>query len=89
MKKIIKYIKISHLVLLIILVLALIFGGCTSTTKQYATKEYHQGANISILIIDSCEYLMLANDTRTLTHKGNCKFCVKRNKFWGIQETEK
>ena len=41
------------------------------------TKEvvYLGGINyhISIVEIDSCEYITLDSDVRTLTHKGNCK----------------
>ena len=36
------------------------------------------------IVIDSCEYLFLVdgggyNGGQTITHKGNCKFCEKRN----------
>ena len=38
---------------------------------------------LSIVEIDGCEYIV-CNDRNnsgiTITHKGNCKFCVERNK---------
>lgn len=41
-------------------------------TKDYV---YIAGFNyaISIVEIDSCEYITFDSDVRTLTHKGNCK----------------
>ena len=35
--------------------------------------------NYSVIIEDSCEYLMWDSDHRTTSHKGNCKFCIERN----------
>ncbi len=29
--------------------------------------------NVSVIEIDSCEYITLDSDIRTFTHKGNCK----------------
>jgi hypothetical protein len=29
--------------------------------------------NVSIIEVDSCEYITLGSDIRTFTHKGNCK----------------
>ncbi len=29
--------------------------------------------NVSIIEVDSCEYITLDSDVRTFTHKGNCK----------------
>jgi hypothetical protein len=37
----------------------------------------------SILVIDSCEYIVYAwatRDDHVITHKGNCKFCTERTK---------
>ena len=35
----------------------------------------------TIITVDSCEYLSAMYDrSRTVTHKGNCKFCLERNK---------
>ena len=46
-----------------------------------STKSYNQV--FSVIEIDSCEYIVGVYDrSRFLSHKGNCKFCLKRqNKF--------
>lgn len=36
---------------------------------------------VKIRVIDDCEYLEFKGyQTYSLTHKGNCKFCIQRNK---------
>jgi len=44
---------------------------------------YSETDKLSIVEIDGCEYIV-CNDRNnsgiTITHKGNCKFCVERNK---------
>lgn len=35
---------------------------------------------IHVVVIDSCEYLIVQGDKNSLTHKGNCKFCEERRK---------
>lgn len=38
-------------------------------------------APLIIVDVDSCEYLLGAwGNATVLTHKGNCKFCLQRNK---------
>ena len=34
-----------------------------------------------VVIIDDCEYIILIGDykAQSITHKGNCKFCLQRN----------
>ena len=39
--------------------------------------DAYYGANIFTIEYDSCEYVMYG-EKRTLTHKGNCKFCQGR-----------
>ena len=34
--------------------------------------------NVYVINIDSCEYLYIG--AGNLTHKGNCKFCMERNR---------
>jgi hypothetical protein len=46
---------------------------------------YRSVDEFSIIIIDSCEYIIYnakANDGGAFAHKGNCKYCVKRNKMF-------
>ena len=48
--------------------------------------EYH------IQEIDGCEYILVngtANSEPSLTHKGNCKYCLERNKTIVNFETKK
>lgn len=41
----------------------------------------NQGTKIKILEIDSCEYLLVDKSQQMgLAHKGNCKFCLSRNR---------
>lgn len=50
------------------------------------TDEYH------IQEIDGCEYILvngLSNKEPALTHKGNCKYCLERNKQRVIEVNEK
>jgi hypothetical protein len=64
--------------LLVLLCLASV--GCTQDENASVitlTKDvvYIAGINynVSVIEIDSCEYITLGSDIRTLTHKGNCK----------------
>ena len=39
------------------------------------------GYNISVIEYDSCEYLISGSGySQMITHKGNCKYCIKRLK---------
>jgi len=73
------------------LLVAVIFCGCgNETTKQNPTTSIHKIEyidghvikNISLYVIDSCEYIGHISEYYSdfLTHKGNCKFCVERSK---------
>ena len=44
----------------------------TDLPKSYL-KEKWQGNPIEVIEIDSCEYIMISSDYKSLTHKGNCK----------------
>jgi len=64
--------------LLVILCLASV--GCTQNENASvitSTKDvvYIGGINynVSVIEVDSCEYITLDSDVRTFTHKGNCK----------------
>ncbi len=52
---------------------------------EFSTNPGEWGADksIFIVVIDSCEYIgslrRVASDV--ITHKGNCKFCIYRNKL--------
>ena len=56
--------------------------------------EFYYGVRYSIVVIDSCEYIFGEDSPSTgrlsdgifLTHKGNCKFCQKRNAQLTIED---
>lgn len=62
--------------LLLLALLAMIMVGCKDKSyESYNTDGY------SITIIDSCEYIINSNAYGdVVVHKGNCKFCMERNK---------
>ena len=73
-----KYFRVC-LVVTIVLLLA-IFASCNNKVK---TKTEVINSNISIITIDSCEYVQYYNfnwHSYALVHKGNCKFCAERSK---------
>jgi hypothetical protein len=63
--------------LLLLSLLATMMVGCEEKNedREYATCE--RGYTYEVLVIDSCEYFRSAY---ILAHKGNCKFCLERNK---------
>jgi hypothetical protein len=75
----------------LILIPCIIFASCSegniknSYKEKEVTKEFQVGDNIKLesYVIDSCEYIGFIVAKRSndnyLTHKGNCKFCAKRN----------
>ena len=60
----------------------------TTTTEsvpnnQYKEFEYGDVDVYHIQEIDGCEYILVngrENSEPALTHKGNCKYCLERNK---------
>ena len=62
------------------LIVAVIFGGCETNIPSEPIKDLYNGRSSQVMTIDSCEYLFVNLDIRSLTHKGNCKFCTERSK---------
>lgn len=67
----------------IIIVLAVFIVGCNPKAPGDTSKESF--GDFDIKVIDSCEYIEYDygfGDQRvySLTHKGNCKYCLQRNK---------
>ena len=63
-----------------------IFCGCeTKNAEINPTEVLINGRTIKIYVIDNCEYIgsVQGNNGDILTHKGNCKFCAKRNEKHG------
>jgi hypothetical protein len=78
-----------------VLLVAVIFSSCgePAKEKQYVNSAKRidvswndeNGINdheeFTVILIDSCEYLKSNYDrSRSVTHKGNCKFCTVRAK---------
>lgn len=62
------------------------------TNNQYKEFEYSDMDVYHIQEIDGCEYILVngtANSEPALTHKGNCKYCLERNKTIVNFETKK
>jgi len=86
--------KLSIYLKTLILIVAPIFYSCEDKQKFTTIDEIYpiidkikstdgvRNTNIRLYVIDSCEYIGYINDFHQdfLTHKGNCKFCTKRNK---------
>ena len=64
-------------VFFILLVMCCLFS-CETNVKKSNIKSKYMGSEFAILEVDSCEYIMISNDSRSLTHKGNCKYCKER-----------
>lgn len=66
------------------LLLAIIFCGCGNvdgSRVRNETLEREFGGEISVMTIDSCEYVWVKKGYGGgLSHKGNCKFCAERSK---------
>jgi hypothetical protein len=66
------------------MLLTILSCGCREVnTPRKDTGFVVREGNEPLLIVevDSCEYLLGAwGDETLLTHKGNCKFCLERNK---------
>lgn len=61
--------------------IALFAIGCkTENVKIRATDIVVEGSIVNIYTIDSCEYVGYLSHSQYdyLSHKGNCKFCIKR-----------
>ena len=64
-----------------VLLAVVFFLGCESPKGE---NTVHTGKDYSIKTIDSCEYIevdygFVDNRVYSLTHKGNCKFCLARS----------
>ena len=53
-----------------------LLSACSTTVEPIDTKVRIGGAYVEIVNIDTCEYLILGGTS--ISHKGNCKNCLKR-----------
>lgn len=72
--------KISYT--LYILLALVLFTSCDeSTVNIKSTGLVFKGRGVDIIVIDSCEYIYIPNGNASWgAHKGNCKFCLGRNR---------
>lgn len=64
---------------IILLVLVVVLGGCGTNTPIKPMKDVYQGGSFDVIEIDSCEYIHQFQNS-WFTHKGNCKYCIERNR---------
>jgi len=67
----------------LILAGGLLSYSCETETENVRNVQSINIKNIDTYIIDSCEYIgyMNVGNGDVLTHKGNCKYCLKRQKL--------
>lgn len=63
--------------LVLITLLAVVLTGC-DCNPNLEVQNLPQGQH-NLVIYDSCEYLQNTWD-RSITHKGNCKYCAERRR---------
>jgi hypothetical protein len=69
--------------ILTLLLVSVIFCSCEEgNVATEKTTTILGNRRFEIYTIDSCEYIgtVTGSNTDVLAHKGNCKFCVERNK---------
>jgi hypothetical protein len=71
----------------LIILLTLVFVSCSGINSHTVqpTKtlsEIVPFGELTIIELDNCEYIafQLGNHNGAVTHKGNCKYCLARNK---------
>ncbi len=67
------------LLIMICFLVIMILSSCEQANKRAVTDRKYIGSGLSVVVIDSCEYLYRDGGNNMLTHKGNCKFCKERN----------
>lgn len=66
------------------LLVSIMFASCSLNPQPSGLTTTSKLGDYTIKIIDDCEYIEFVagiGETRvySITHKGNCKFCAKRN----------
>lgn len=69
--------------------LCILFVGCHPHAESSANEPIERDGAFTIEVIDSCQYVVYdygVADQRVyaITHKGNCKYCLKRLKLYKI-----
>jgi hypothetical protein len=75
----------KHINFIYTLLIAVALFGCRPQPKGGSIESIEtKYGDFTIKVIDSCEYIeyddgIVDQRVYSLTHKGNCKFCIKRN----------
>lgn len=66
--------------LIILLLITIVVSSCNQQCEEQTATI--NGINIYTYTFDGCEYIGSIKGTYQdkLTHKGNCKYCIERNK---------
>ena len=73
---------IYYIAFVYVLLLSIIFCGCQNKKTSQNIRQEEIG-EYTIVVIDSCEYIERYKGHYwgfNFSHKGNCKFCAKRNR---------
>lgn len=72
----------QHLIICSLLLASVIFFGCEGGNVEHKKTPYRlRHIPITIATIDSCEYIIVNAGYATWgSHKGNCKFCMERER---------
>lgn len=57
--------------------------GCSPSVEEIEAYRVARSNKLETYVVDSCEYVGYLSSSPAygfLTHKGNCKFCIKRSK---------
>jgi hypothetical protein len=71
-------VKNSYLIIPIITISLFLFNSCESNVKETQLKDRYIGSIFTVIEVVSCEYIYHNSDIRTMSHKGNCKYCQVR-----------
>lgn len=69
-----------------LIILCLIFSGCALQSCQNAeSSPYVLRPYTKVIVVSECEYVVASISANfsgdvSITHKGNCKYCLIRNK---------
>ena len=79
--------KPSNSLRLILFTAIIIICCCLSCSRGELLKNEDRFDRYDIIVIDSCEYIQwgMSYGYLSVTHKGNCRYCAKRNKAYLAQ----
>jgi len=69
----------------ILILFSFLFLSCSKNKTTYLDDTIG-GCPVALIEIDGCEYLII--DNRTISHKGNCKYCNNSKKEIDSLKTE-